>query len=89
MEDEDWYPAWQHCCTLKTSGPINRERPSFYERVPNGFSKLIKICKKRLAEWQENPIEDVRLKRWIKAMWMTTSQISEIEKLYNSESNKE
>jgi hypothetical protein len=90
MQDEPWYSDYQMVCEIMCAGPEPMEdRPTFYERLPDGLERALAACKQRFRDmpgppgW--TPPDDDRLIRWIKSGWFSEETMAKIEAMYEEE----
>jgi hypothetical protein len=87
VQDEPWYSDYQMVCKVLCAGPYpRRQRPYYFERLPNGLDLALVACKKCFKKfpgppgWQ--PPDDERLLRWIKAAWLSEEEIDVVDEYY-------
>jgi len=90
VQDEPWYSDYQAVCEIMCAGPNPQEdRPSFYERLPDGLERALAACKQYFEtnpgppDW--TPPDDARLIRWIKAGWFSEEAMAKIETMWEQE----
>lgn len=93
IQDEPWYSDYQFVAEVLCAGQVDNGKPSFYERLPDGFELAKQRCFKRFQNvpgpvhlgWE--PPSEERLERWIQSMWLHETQMAAIERVEEEELN--